>query len=92
MLVFLVALCLFGHLATGQQDETCTEENEGYPCQKSGECAWFVEMKGYMVNMTKGSDERNALVEDMRSMVCNKKEEKVCCPPEEEEQLVRSCN
>jgi len=82
-LVSLLVLCLFGNIATGQE-ETCAGEDEGYSCQKSEECPWFEEMKAYMANMTKGSDERNEVVEDLRSVVCDKKEQKVCCPLEYE--------
>eukprot|EP00092_Neocalanus_flemingeri_P101164 GFUD01129321.1.p1 GENE.GFUD01129321.1~~GFUD01129321.1.p1 ORF type:complete len:786 (+),score=119.87 GFUD01129321.1:144-2501(+) len=61
------------------------ERQGGLECRGEDECPGFLEMKLPLLHLRSRSDERKALLQKLRNLVCNERGPKVCCARETEE-------
>eukprot|EP00092_Neocalanus_flemingeri_P012988 GFUD01013998.1.p1 GENE.GFUD01013998.1~~GFUD01013998.1.p1 ORF type:complete len:754 (+),score=102.40 GFUD01013998.1:155-2416(+) len=61
------------------------ERQGGLECRGENECPGYLEMKQPLRHLRSRSDERKALLQKLRNLVCNRNEQKVCCARETEE-------
>ena len=73
-LVFLFVL--FTSAYSQQRDKTC---DRGYECVKRDECEFYQAEIQKSKELTKRSKAWNDIIQNLRSLICNKAKRKVCC-------------